>query len=105
MSATAVNDSTFQQTIQSERIVLVDFYGTSCGPCKLLAPTIDALAKQYAGRALIVKAEIEETQMAAAQYNVRTIPTLVLFKHGVVVNTLVGRKPSIVIEKMIEEVL
>ena len=78
-----VSDSTFEQEVlRSEQPVLVDFWAGWYGPCKLVAPTVEALARDYSGRLRVVKSDVDENANSAARYGVRGIPTLALFKDG-----------------------
>lgn len=74
--------SKFNELINSEVPVLVDFYATWCGPCKTMAPILDEVAKQVQGKAKVIKVDVDKNQQAAAAYQVRGVPTLILFKNG-----------------------
>jgi len=74
--------SKFNELINSNVPVLVDFYATWCGPCKTMSPIIDDVAKQVRGKAKVLKIDIDKNQQAAATYQVRGVPTLILFKNG-----------------------
>ena len=90
-----INDTDFETTVvQSDIPVLVDFWAPWCGPCKMIAPVLDELAPAFDGKAKIVKINVDENQGVAAQYGVRSIPTLLLVKNGQVVGTQVGALPK-----------
>jgi thioredoxin 1 len=88
VTLTQANFST--EVLQSQEPILVDFWAEWCGPCKMLAPILDELATEYTGRVRIGKINIDEFQELAAQYGIRSIPTLLLFKKGQVAEQLVG---------------
>ena len=99
-----VSDSTFEQEVlRSEQPVLVDFWAEWCGPCKLVAPTLEALARDYSGRLRVLKSNVDENATSAARYGVRGIPTLALFKDGELKGQLVGNHSREAIEKMIQK--
>jgi thioredoxin 1 len=83
-------DSFDQDVLQSDVPVLVDFWAEWCGPCLMIAPTVDAFADEYAGKLKVGKVNVDEHSSIAARYNVRGIPTLLLFKGGKVVDQRVG---------------
>jgi thioredoxin 1 len=86
-----VNDSDFNETvIKADGPVLVDYWAEWCGPCKMIAPVLDEIAKDYQGKLKVVKLNIDENQKTPADYGVRGIPTLMLFKNGEVEATKVG---------------
>jgi thioredoxin 1 len=74
--------SKFNELINSDVPVLVDFYATWCGPCKMMTPILDDVAKQVQGKAKVIKIDVDKNQQAAAAYQVRGVPTLILFKNG-----------------------
>ena len=74
--------SKFNELINSDMPVLVDFYATWCGPCKTMSPILDEVAKQVQGKAKVIKVDVDKNQQAAAAYQVRGVPTLILFKNG-----------------------
>ncbi len=94
-----------REVLQSEIPVLVDFWAPWCGPCRMLAPTIDELAQEYEGRVKVVKVNTDELPMVAMQYGIRGIPTVMLFVNGDVADVKVGLQPKAVFESMIERVL
>jgi thioredoxin 1 len=88
-----VSDDTFgEEVLQSDEPVLVDFWAEWCGPCKKMAPTLDELAGEYAGRLRIAKLDIDANRVTATTYGVMSIPTMKLFRGGEVVHTVVGAK-------------
>lgn len=89
-----VNASTFEhEVLQSDRPVLVDFHAGWCAPCKALGPTIDALAVEFEGRAVVAKVDVDESPSLAQRYGVQSIPTLLVIKGGEVIGKRVGLAP------------
>ena len=87
-----LNDETFARTIESAEVpVLVDFYADWCGPCKMMAPSVDELAATYQGRALVAKLDTDRAQRTASGFNIRGIPTTIVFKGGREVTRQTGR--------------
>ena len=82
--------SSFQDLISGETPVLVDFFAEWCGPCKMIAPILDEISKEYAGRLKVAKLNIDDNQLTPPKYGIRGIPTLMLFKNGNVEATKVG---------------
>lgn len=91
-----------QEVLQSPIPVLVDFWATWCGPCRALAPKIEAVAKSFAGKVKIGKIDVDQNPELAAKYGVRSIPTLVFFKNGSTAGQLVGNVPQDSIEQLIQ---
>lgn len=90
-AAAAVSTADFDaQVLQSEMPVLVDFWAVWCGPCRAIAPAIDAVAQEYSGRAKVLKLDVDENPEIAGRYGVQSIPTLLIFKGGQKVGELVG---------------
>jgi thioredoxin 1 len=90
-AAAAVTTADFdREVLESEVPVLVDFWAVWCSPCRMIAPTVDAVAEEYAGRAKVVKLNVDDSPDIAGRYGVQSIPTLILFKGGQPVDRLVG---------------
>lgn len=97
-----LTDETFTKAIQSDNPTLVDFWAAWCGPCRMIAPVIDRLAGQMTGLANVAKLNVDENPRMAQQYNVRSIPMLMIFKKGEVVDTLIGVQPEPIIRQRLE---
>ncbi len=101
-----VDQSNFQQrVIENSKPVLVDFYADWCGPCRAQAPILEALASEYADRVDIVKLDVDQDGEIAGQYNIRSIPTLILFKDGKPVNVQVGVNTANQLKTLIDQTL
>ena len=91
---TALTDDNFaSEVLESETPVLVDFWAAWCGPCRMIAPIVEELATEYAGRAKICKLDVDAAQKTAAEFGIRSIPTLLIFKEGKVADQLIGAVP------------
>jgi thioredoxin 1 len=90
------------EVLNSDAPVLVDFWAEWCGPCRMMTPTIDAIAQDYAGRVKVGKLNVDENGATSMRYNVRGIPTLLLFKGGKVVEQKVGAVPKTELQKMLD---
>jgi len=96
-------DSNFEETVmKSGQLVLVDFWAEWCGPCKRLAPTIDALASEYTGKATIGKLNVDENPNTAFKFQIRGIPAMLIFKDGKVVESVVGLTPKEELKKVLD---
>lgn len=102
MSVNQISDATFQSETSSGT-VLVDFWAPWCGPCKMIAPILDELSDEVGDKAKIVKINVDDNPESAAKYNVMSIPTLLVFKDGQVVDQLVGVQPKEKLKAIIEQ--
>jgi thioredoxin 1 len=101
-----VTDANFQSEVSKSALpVLVDFWATWCGPCRAIAPHIEALAQEYGGKIRVGKCDIDNNPGVPTQFEIRSIPTLLLFKNGQVTGQLVGAVPRTRIEDMIKKAL
>jgi len=103
MSIVHVSDDSFEtEVLKSGTPVLVDFWAEWCGPCKMIAPVLDQVATEYAGRLRIAKVDVDSSQATAMRYGVRSIPTLMLFKNGVVEAQQVGMLSKDSLKKILD---
>jgi thioredoxin 1 len=101
-----VLDATFKsEVLDSQTPVLVDFWATWCAPCRAIAPALEELATQYKGQLKIAKVDVDENQQIAQTYGIRSIPTLLMFKGGKVIEQLVGAAPKAKLEDSIKKAL
>ncbi len=108
MAVKEVDKTNFdQEVLQSDIPVMVDFWAPWCVPCRVIAPLVERLAEQYAGRLKVAKLNVDENQELAIRYQVMSIPTLIFFKNGQVIDRIIGvpREPERVIVQKIEEVI
>lgn len=99
-----VTDATWQAEVADAKgLVLVDFWAAWCGPCRMIAPTLEALATEYAGKAKIAKLDVDANQESAMKFNVRSIPAVLFFKDGKHVDSLIGAMPRGAFEQKIKE--
>ena len=101
-----VTDNNFQvEVLESDTPVLVDFWAPWCGPCRMVAPVVEEIAKERAGELKVVKLNIDENQNTAIAYDVMSIPTLILFNHGQVAKKVIGAYPKRKLEAELEPAL
>ena len=99
-----VTDADFNDKVeQSGGLSIVDFWAEWCGPCRMVAPILEQLAGEYAGKLQVAKLDVDENQQTAARFNIRSIPTLMFFKDGQHVDTVVGAVPKPHLERKIQE--
>lgn len=103
--AKVVTNENFSDIISGSVPVVVDFWTTWCGPCRALAPVVEEVASEYEGKAEIVKCNVDDCEEIAAQYSIRSIPTLIFFKDGKAVDRLVGAVPKSEITAKIDALL
>lgn len=93
--ALEITDANFEEIVlKSDKPVMVDFWATWCGPCRMVGPIVDEISNDYEGKAVVVKVDVDANQEFAAKYGVRNIPTVLVFKNGEVVGKQVGAAPK-----------
>ncbi len=101
-----VSDAEFEQKVlQSDTPVLVDFWAAWCGPCRALAPVVDAVAQEYSGKLKVMKMDVDKNNMTPGRYGIRGIPALLVFKGGKVAEQIVGFVPKDTIDQTLKRVL
>jgi thioredoxin 1 len=100
----AVTDGNFSDEIEKgEGLSLVDFWAAWCGPCRMVAPVVEQLATEFEGKLKVAKLDVDENQQTAMKYNIRSIPSILFFKDGKHVDTVVGAVPKAYLERKIQE--
>ena len=99
------SEEAFDQLIAGDTPVLVDFWATWCGPCRMIAPIVEEIANVYAGKAIVAKVDVDEQGELAQRYRVMNIPTLMLFKQGQLVDKAIGARPKVALEQMLNKAL
>ncbi|MBN3929299.1 thioredoxin [Streptomyces verrucosisporus] len=100
MATVTATDATFEEVVlKSDKPVLVDFWAAWCGPCRQIAPSLEAISEEQADKLTIVKLNIDENPATAAKYGIMSIPTMSVYQGGEVVKTIVGAKPKAAIER------
>lgn len=103
MAEIVLTEQNFEaEVLSATQPVLVDFWATWCGPCRMLAPVLEELAAEYDGRVTVGKVNVDEQPALAARYGIQSIPTVMLFKNGELVNTLVGFRPKAQLEQLLQ---
>ena len=98
-------NSNFAEILADSKPVMVDFWATWCGPCRMLGPTVEEVAKEYDGKVVVVKCNVDECDEIPVKYGIRNIPTLLFFKGGQVVDRLVGNVPKAEITAKLDALL
>ncbi|MDH5365566.1 MAG: thioredoxin [Cyclobacteriaceae bacterium] len=97
-----ITDANFEEVMGSEQPILVDFWAEWCGPCKMIGPVVEELAGDYEGKAVIGKVNVDENPTVAAKFGIRSIPTLLVFKGGEIVDKQVGAVPKGVLAQKLD---
>ena len=92
--AKVATNSNFQELLQDSKLVVVDFWATWCGPCRMLSPLLDEVEEEMADKITVVKVNVDDADEIAAQYRIMSIPTLLFFKNGQIVDKTVGAMPK-----------
>ena len=106
MALVTITDDNFEEEVlKSDKPVLIDFWATWCGPCRMIAPIVEEMATEYDGKAKIGKLDVDSNQQTSIKYGVRSIPTLLLFKGGELKETIIGAVPKAQLVGKLESVL
>ncbi len=100
-----ITDASFKETITTNSLVVVDFWAEWCGPCKMIGPIVEDLAKEYEGKAVIGKLDVDENPEVCEEYGIRNIPTLLFFKNGEVADKIVGAAQKAALKEKIDSLL
>lgn len=106
MALVTITDDNFEEEVlKSDKPVLIDFWATWCGPCRMIAPIVEEMATEYEGKAKIGKLDVDANQQTSIKYGVRSIPTLLLFKGGELKETIIGAVPKAHLVDKLQSVL
>ena len=101
--ALEITDANFNELVEkSDKPVLVDFWAEWCGPCRMVAPVVEKIAEGYEGRAIVGKVDVDTNPEIASKFGIRSIPTLLYFKNGEMVDRVVGAVPQVVLEEKLD---
>lgn len=100
-----VSNTNISEILAGELPVMIDFWASWCGPCRMLAPTVDEIEKEYEGKVVVAKCNVDDADEVAMQFRIRNIPTLMFFKGGEMVNRLVGAVPKQEITAVLDSLL
>ncbi|GAB3970153.1 thioredoxin [Spirosoma terrae] len=103
--AVEATDANFNELINSDKPVLVDFWAEWCGPCKMIGPVVEQLAGDYEGKAIVAKMDVDQNAQIPAKFGIRSIPTLMVFKNGQLVDKVIGAVPRNVLEQKLQAAL
>ncbi|GAB4291622.1 MAG: thioredoxin [Ignavibacteriaceae bacterium] len=106
MKPITITDDNFEtEVLKSDLPVLIDFWAEWCGPCKIIAPVVEEIAREYDGKAKVGKLDVDNNQQTSIKYGVRSIPTLLIFKNGKLLDTIIGAVPKNQIVQKLESVV
>ena len=100
-----VSNTNISEILAGDQPVMIDFWASWCGPCRMLAPTVDEIEKEYEGKVVVAKCNVDDADEVAMQFRIRNIPTLMFFKGGEMVNRLVGAVPKNEITAVLDSLL
>jgi thioredoxin 1 len=100
-----ITSENFETLKKGDKPMVVDFWATWCGPCRMIAPIIEKMAKKYEGQIVVGKCDVEENENLATMYNIRNIPTVLFFKNGTVIDKLVGAQGEAVFDEKFQALL